>query len=254
MTSLWLVPNRTPLIVGHRGSSALAPENTLASFRQSIVDNADAVELDVRLTKDDEVVVIHDGSLARTTDGRGNAGKKSLAELKKLDAGSWFNREHAAEKIPTLKEVLALLRGKMGIDIEIKSEPHRMGNNEIVDRCCEIVKDLDMIGDVLVSSFNVKFLERAKQIDERLVLGFLYEPSRQIKSGLTLVKKIGAQYLILHKRNIGRKMVFDAHNSNILVGEYPVDTHVRFERSVRYGVDAVFSNNPALLRKPDHGK
>src|SRR5258705_12246401 len=116
----WLHLRTFPVVVAHRGSSAITPENTLAAFRQASSDGAAAVELDVRLSKDGEVVVIHDEKLHRTTGGRGRGSDFSLKELRQLSAGSWFHKEFSSETIPTLAEILALLRGIMGVKIEIK--------------------------------------------------------------------------------------------------------------------------------------
>lgn len=243
--STWNFPAKKPLIIGHRGSSAIAPENTIAAFRQSITDGADGVEFDVHLTRDGEVVVIHDGTLGRTTDGQGNIAKKLLTELKQLDAGSWFNKIFEGEQIPTLKETLLFLKGKITIDIELKSGTNAV---EAVRRTCEIIKELNMIDEVLLTSFEYRLLRQVKQIDERIPVGFLYEPSHHIKSGVAMARKINARYLILHRRNIRAKMIAEARESDILLGEYPVDTRTQFERALKNGIDIVFSNNPAYLR------
>src|SRR5919197_4354903 len=100
-----------PLVVGHRGAMGYAPENTLASFELAVEQGADVVELDVHLSRDGQVVVIHDEQLDRTTDGRGLVGDRTLDELKRLDAGSWFDPRFAGQRIPTLHEVLAWASG-----------------------------------------------------------------------------------------------------------------------------------------------
>ena len=91
-----------PLVVAHRGGAGLAPENTLAAFRMALEVGADAIELDVRLTRDGRVAVIHDRTVDRTTGGRGPVGSYTLAELKALDAGSWFGPQYLGERVPTL--------------------------------------------------------------------------------------------------------------------------------------------------------
>src|SRR5512140_3219428 len=100
-------------VTAHRGFSGENPENTLASFRAAIAAGADMVELDVHLTRDNELVVIHDDTLERTTDGKGNVADKTLAELKALDAGFKFNPQFAGERIPTLAEGLDTTRGRV---------------------------------------------------------------------------------------------------------------------------------------------
>src|SRR5215475_6599931 len=94
------------LVIAHRGASGTCPENTLAAFRRAQELGAHMIELDVQLTRDGEVVVMHDWTLARTTDGRGRVASRTLAELRQLDAGSWFDPGYAREPVPTLREVL----------------------------------------------------------------------------------------------------------------------------------------------------
>lgn len=109
-------------IVGHRGSSADCPENTLASTRRAIAARATAIEVDVRLTKDQQLVLRHDADVDHTTNGKGKIRDKTLAELKQLDAGSWFAEKFKAERIPTLEEVLAVCRGKIDVLLDLKEE------------------------------------------------------------------------------------------------------------------------------------
>ena len=109
-------------IIAHRGASAYYPENTLPSFEGAIAMGADMVELDVQLTSDKEVVVFHDEKISRCTDGRGKIADHTLAKLKKLDAGSWFDKKFQNTRIPTLAEVLGVCKNKIAVNIEIKTE------------------------------------------------------------------------------------------------------------------------------------
>lgn len=107
-------------IIAHRGSSADRPENTLASTLRAIEAGATAVEVDVRTTRDGYLVLSHDATLDRTTDGTGPIGEKTLEEIRRLDAGSWFDKRYAAERMPTLEEVLAVSRGKIDVLLDLK--------------------------------------------------------------------------------------------------------------------------------------
>ena len=134
-------------VTAHRGFSGENPENTLASFRAAIAAGADMVELDVHLTRDNELVVIHDDTLERTTDGKGNVADKTLAELKRLDAGFKFNPRFAGERIPTLTEVLDVTRGRILVNIELKKGknfPYTM--EELADRTLAVVEKAGMTG------------------------------------------------------------------------------------------------------------
>src|SRR5260221_14531547 len=104
----WVEPARLPLILAHRGCSSVASENSIASFQQALDDGADAVECDIRLTRDGRVVVIHDAGLRRTTDGRGFVGEHTLLDLRDLSAGRWFNSKFSAERGPQLGDIHVL--------------------------------------------------------------------------------------------------------------------------------------------------
>jgi glycerophosphoryl diester phosphodiesterase len=136
------------LKIAHRGASSIAPENTLIAFRKAIELSADMIELDVRQSADGHLVVIHDDKVDRTTDGSGVVGEMSLTELKELDAGSWFNAEFSEERIPTLEEVIDLVRGKVGMVLEAKgnSELYPSFEDRIVETLRKIVKEVMIIG------------------------------------------------------------------------------------------------------------
>ena len=114
-----------PFISAHRGYSAVAPENTLPALEAALAAGAHVAEIDVKLTRDGQLVVMHDATLERTTDGRGPISALTLAEIRSLDAGSWFDRKFAGTKVPTLDEVLAWSRGRLGILVEMKNCPER---------------------------------------------------------------------------------------------------------------------------------
>ena len=108
-------------VIAHRGASAIAPENTLAAFRLAHELKADWFELDCTLTKDEEIICIHDDSVDRTTNGKGKVKDLTLSELKKLDAGSWKSADYAGERLPTLGETFDMAKGNIGVYIEIKN-------------------------------------------------------------------------------------------------------------------------------------
>src|SRR6266704_6290544 len=118
-------PLRRPLRIAHRGASARAPENTLAAFAEAVRLGANAIELDVHLTADGVPVVIHDGTVDRTTNGRGEVAAMTLKDLRRLDAGAWFSSRFRGERIPTLEESLEFARGRCAMNVEIKEPPAR---------------------------------------------------------------------------------------------------------------------------------
>ena len=122
---LFARPDRGPFISAHRGYSAVAPENTLAALEAALAAGAHVAEIDVKLTRDGQLVLMHDATLERTTDGRGPVSALTLAEIRTLDAGSWFDRKFAGTRVPSLDEVLAWSRGQLGILVEMKNCPER---------------------------------------------------------------------------------------------------------------------------------
>jgi len=246
----WLHPPRTPLVIAHRGSSALAPENTLAAFRRAIEDGADAIELDVHLTGDGEVVVIHDSTLRRTTDGRGKVSKKSVLEIQSLNAGAWFDTKFSSERVPTLDEVFHLIDNRIGINIEVKADWRKKQNLTIVDRCCAIIKKHHADRMVTVSSFFPSFIRRVHAIQPHIATGILYHPARHIaRSPVELARRLNATYLILSASRVQKRLVQHAHEYGILVGEYTVNTQRKLRRALSYEVDAIFTDDPLKITK-----
>ena len=179
------------LIYGHRGASAYAPENTLEAFRLAMEMGADGIELDVHLSKDGELMVIHDQDLDRTTGFHGKVCDYTLAELKELDACNGMEAFRGV-KIPTLKEVYELLKpyGAM-VNIEIKTtESFYPG---IEEKLLELEREMGMEGKTVYSSFNHYTIARLRQLDPQAQLGLLY------MSGLyepwNYAKQVGAQYI-----------------------------------------------------------
>lgn len=137
-------------VVGHRGFSSKAPENTLSSFNKALSIGVDAIELDVMQTKDGELVVFHDEKLNRTTNGKGFLQDHSYKELQKLDAGHWFSIEFASEKIPLLTDVFDLLKDKITIILEIKS--NKNGNKNIEKNISNIINRYSISDNIIISS------------------------------------------------------------------------------------------------------
>lgn len=160
---------------GHRGYSAARPENTLAAFAAALEAGADGVELDVNLSADGRLVVVHDETLERTTDGTGPVAARTMEELRALDAGAWFDPRFAGERLSTLEEVLDLLGGKTLVNIEIKPEACRVRAGASVERLVlDLVCARGLRDSVLVSSFDYMALIRLRSMDEDLRLGALF--------------------------------------------------------------------------------
>ena len=153
-----------PLISGHRGGAAYAPENTMAAFKKGKALGADLLELDVQLTRDGHLVIFHDDTLDRTTNGKGLLRERTLAELKELDAGSWFSPEFAGERIPTFEEVVEWATDVgMRLNVELKSGPYPAFDSTLAVKVVEVLEKYGRIDDCLCISFDHIWIAEVKR-------------------------------------------------------------------------------------------
>ena len=177
-------------IFAHRGSKGTHPENTLASFKEAVHVGSDGIELDVHLTKDGQLVVIHDETVDRTTNGTGEIRNLTLAKIKDLDAGSWYNATFAGEKIPTLEEVLLLLKelGFNGqLNIELKTDIIQYEG--LVEKCLALQGTQTWPFAIVYSSFNPYTLVELKKIKPSQEIGLLFESKEWAIKGDAILKK-----------------------------------------------------------------
>ena len=179
-----------PQIIAHRGASGHAPENTLSAFLLAAEMGADGIELDVHLTVDGEVVVIHNDTVDATTDGRGRVSEMALHELKALDAGGWYDARYAGERIPTLVEVFKAIGRRLLINVEIKVErglaSQKGQQGQLEAKVVRLIEDHQMSQQVLVSSFSAGTLRRVHKLCPNIPLGFLYPQLPRLSSRLLL--------------------------------------------------------------------
>ena len=177
-------------IFAHRGSKGTHPENTLASFKEAVHVGSDGIELDVHLTKDGQLVVIHDETVDRTTNGTGEIRNLTLAKIKDLDAGSWYNATFAGEKIPTLEEVLLLLKelGFNGqLNIELKTDIIQYEG--LVEKCLALQGTQTCPFAIVYSSFNPYTLVELKKIKPSQEIGLLFESVEWANKGDAMLEK-----------------------------------------------------------------
>lgn len=237
-----------PLVIAHRGSSSSAPENTFAAFSRALEDGADAIECDIRLTKDNRVVVIHDATVKRTTNGRGYVRDYTLEELQRLDAGSWFDRRFAGERVPTLEEVLQLIDGTKGLNIEIKPVNDAAAARTIVEQCLTLVRKFHAHRYVLVTSFQHSLLRLARRMDSAVNIGLLFHPLHHFgKPPVQLALRHQASVLVCGVQFLRRTMVEEAHRRNIAVAVYTVNTVSQLQRCLRNAVEGVVTNVPKKI-------
>jgi len=225
------------LVIAHRGASGTRPENTLVAFRRAEELGAQMVELDVQLSRDGEVIVLHDWTLDRTSDGRGRVGKRTIEELRRLDAGTWFDRAYAGERIPTLGEVLAAIR--LPVNVELKSR----GDDGLEARALAVVEEAGALERVVFSSFDPESLVRLRARSARADVAVLWS-GRRLTQALHLAGRVGATALHIRKDAAASAEVRKAVGDGLLVRAWTVNDPGESALLGNAGVSAIFTDFP----------
>ena len=242
--------SNAPLIIAHRGFSEEAPENSIAAFRRAIEAKADMIELDVRLSSDDEFVVFHDKKLNRTSDGRGLLRNCTAKELTGMDNGSWFSRKFSRERIPLLCDILPLAKRGVTLNIEIKPDVVSLNGLSVEEEIVRLVSRLKSSHRVMFSSFNHFMMKAIKRLDQSIATGILYNPIADFRhSPSQLAARAHADVFICSKYQITSDVIDDAHKEECRVYVYGVKSERDVKRIVHLGVDGIISDNPAMVRR-----
>jgi len=233
------------LVIGHRGAPAYAPENTMVSFEKALDLGADLLELDVQLSRDGELVVMHDADVSRTTDGQGRIAELTLAQIRRLDAGAWFGADFRGQRVPLLSEVLAWARGRTPLIIEIKRRLRPVPGIE--RKVVAALRDHGMVGDVMVTSFNHLSVKLVKELEPSLATGIHYNAR--------LVDTVGAARAALTDsvrfdwRYWTAELVDEVHAAGLGANTaYPGSDEKEIESLVQMGLDSLCINCPDKLR------
>jgi glycerophosphoryl diester phosphodiesterase len=250
-----------PLIIGHRGASADAPENTLAALGRAMLDGADGVEFDVRLARDGVPVVIHDATLQRTALRPERVDALTSAELRRADAGTWFNRRfpalardaYAAEGVPTLAEALALV-GPRAAAVYVEMKCEAVGDYPRLAReVVGAVRESGFADRCVVKSFEHEALREAKRLAPDLRAAALFDlkwsrPAISAREAVARTLACGAQEISLHRALLRPSIVEAARRHGLDTIIWTADTPAWLARAVKLGLRAVITNRPALLR------
>jgi glycerophosphoryl diester phosphodiesterase len=254
------VRHKRALVIGHRGFSAVAPENTLAAFELALAAEVDLVELDYRQSADGQLVVIHDAELDRTTDARLHWGSKHIRvetktawEIRRLDAGSWFDPRYSGARVPLLSEALELIQARGVALLERKSGA--------VESTAQLLEKHGMAGRVLVQSFDWTFLKALHARLPNQPLAALGPQSKLpgVKKApgvfgqlngrwLSALRKTGANVVVWNKQ-VSRAAVRHAHDEGLKVWVYTIDRPELANHLLDVGVDGLITNNPARMWK-----
>jgi len=218
------------MIMGHRGAAALEPENTLLSIKKAIEIGVDAVEIDVHLSKDKEIIVIHDSTLDRTTNGTGPVSNYTLSELKKYDAGK-------GEIIPTLQDVMDLIDGKIKLVIELKEK----GTERFV---VEQIRRNGLEDNVYVISFWHRLVKNVKEMDGNIKTGVLLVGCPVDTS---IADQISADALVMKYTFVDAEFVELSHKNSLKVFIWNIDDSDLVKPFADMGIDGIGSNNPGIL-------
>jgi glycerophosphoryl diester phosphodiesterase len=233
-----------PILLAHRGDLAHAPENTLPAFHQAIQKGADGVELDVKLTRDGHVVVFHDMSMDRTTNGSGKLASLTLETIRSLDAGSWFHEKFTGTKVPLLEEVFETVGHNKLINIELTN--YSTPRDGLVNSVCDLIKRHGNQGQIIFSSFFASNLKRAGQFMPEIPRALLAMPGFAGVWARSFGFTFG-EYQALHPHisNVSREQVQRVHRLKRRVHVWTANKPEEIKRLKEWGVDGIFTDDPA---------
>jgi glycerophosphoryl diester phosphodiesterase len=234
-----------PVIFAHRGASAYAPENTIAAFELALAQQADAIELDVKLSADGYVIVHHDATVDRTTNGKGRVKDLTLDELKKLDAGSFFSETFKGQTVPTLEEVFEAVGMHTFINVELTN--YNTPRDHLVETVCMLVKKHEMQKHVIFSSFLASNLSKARRFLPDVPRGLL-ALNGWLGAWARSFGFVFGKYQALHPylSDMTQQQVSRVHRLNRRIHVWTVNKQEDMRRLFHWGVDGIFTDDPQL--------
>jgi glycerophosphoryl diester phosphodiesterase len=234
-----------PIVFAHRGASTRAPENTLSAFKLAEAEGVKAIELDAKLSADGQVVVFHDATLERTTNGSGRIGDHRLSELRALDAGSSFSDAFRGEKIPLLSEVFEIFGSRLFINVELKDSPTHQ--DVLARKVCELVKKHSLQEGVIFSSFFASNLKQAARLLPEVPRGLVAKPGWKGAWARSFGFSFG-DFAALHPHftDVSRQQVQRVHRLKRRIHVWTVNGVEDIRRLVEWGVDGIFTPDPKL--------
>ena len=237
-----------PILFAHRGDLVHAPENTLPAFQLALQKGADGVELDVKLTADGHVIVIHDSTVDRTTDGKGRVASLPLEAIRKLDAGKWFNEKFAGTKVPLLEEVFEVVGKDKMINIELKN--YATSGGGLVIKVCELIKRRNNHSQILFSSFFTSTLRIAAQTLPEIPRGLLAMPGLLGLWARSFGFMFGDyQALHPHISSISQQQVQRVHRIKRRVHVWTANTPAEITQLKEWGVDGIITDDPQMAAR-----
>ncbi|HTP70529.1 MAG TPA: glycerophosphodiester phosphodiesterase family protein [Dongiaceae bacterium] len=236
------------LAIAHRGASGYAPENTLAAFRRAVAQGATFIETDLHLTRDAHFIAVHDETVDRTTNGQGLVHQMTLAELRRLDAGSWFASEFMSERIPTLDEILDFSRkNDVVFYLELKPNGFWGGEHALISA----LRNSSEIARSVIISFDPAILSSLRKIEPTLMTGLLHDGS--VENPFDKALEIGARQLVIRGDLVSPNVIQQARKQDLQVVCWTVNSPAHMRMLASAGVDGIMTDYPdrllAVLKK-----
>ncbi|MHA2500460.1 MAG: glycerophosphodiester phosphodiesterase [Candidatus Hodarchaeales archaeon] len=239
------------LVIAHRGASGWAPENTLPAFQKAAELEADMIEFDIQLSADRHIVVIHDKTVDRTTNGTGRVAEKSFAELRQLDAGAWFAPNFAGTRIPTLREVLSTISDSIQLNIELKH--FDLESNFFEQDVAAIVTEFDLLHRAIFAARHPKSITRLKE----LIPGIdcvLLQKERTEDEYVEALLRLNLKVAQIRRRSMNQAFINRLHEHKILINLFYADEAEEMRNFITMGIDGILTNYPDRLRKVIHDR
>jgi glycerophosphoryl diester phosphodiesterase len=244
LTGNWLlnstIVNEEVQVIAHRGAAGRAPENTMASMRAAIEDNADWLEIDVQETADGEIVVLHDRDFMKLSGVKLQIWDGALADVLEIDVGSWFAPEFADQRVPRLSEVLQLAHGKCGVIIELKYYGHDV---QLEERVIELVEQADMVDNVMIMSLEYQGIRKVRALRPDWTVGLL---AAQAAGNLT---RLDVDFLAVSSALLSPQLVLSASNAGQEVFVWTLNDSFNINRAISMGVNGIITDEPALVNE-----
>jgi glycerophosphoryl diester phosphodiesterase len=230
------------LMIAHRGASGYAPENTMAGFRRALAQGVNFIETDLQLSRDARFVAIHDDTVDRTTNGQGKVHDLTLAELRKLDAGSWLGSEFAGERIPTLEEIFEFAKkNDVLFYLELKPGGSWGGEHTLIGA----LRESGQVARCVVISFDPQILASLRRIEPTLMTGLLFDG--QMESPIEKALEIGARQLAVRGDLVTPNLLKEARKHDLQVVCWTVNHPAHIRSLIAAGVDGIMSDYPDRL-------
>lgn len=240
-------------VIAHRGANKFAPQNTIEAFRIACEQGSDGVETDIRITRDGKLVLCHNNTVNKTSNGKGKIAKLYFDELENLDFGSWFGSRYCNTVIPTLDAFLEAMKGTDISILDIELKPVKSTNISFVAEVLYKVNEYGLSDKLLISSFDEEILKKVKALDSNIKTGLLY-PSvsdaviRKVKSPISKAVKYGYDYLLPQHSYVSEGLIRKAHKAGIKVAPWTVNDISLLDKLYAWDADGVITDYPNIMK------